>query len=50
MGTPPLFDCCFVLVSLKEKKEDSYWYPQYLAPAIYELTKNNIITWQLLFD
>eukprot|EP00986_Skeletonema_menzelii_P012380 scaffold6832_cov81-Skeletonema_menzelii.AAC.3 len=25
-------------------------YPQYLAESYYELTKNDIITWQLLFD
>eukprot|EP00579_Thalassiosira_antarctica_P010969 CAMPEP_0201920694 /NCGR_PEP_ID=MMETSP0903-20130614/9236_1 /ASSEMBLY_ACC=CAM_ASM_000552 /TAXON_ID=420261 /ORGANISM="Thalassiosira antarctica, Strain CCMP982" /LENGTH=294 /DNA_ID=CAMNT_0048457495 /DNA_START=64 /DNA_END=944 /DNA_ORIENTATION=+ len=25
-------------------------YPQYLADSFYEMTKNDIITWQLLFD
>jgi hypothetical protein len=29
---------------------ESNLYPQYLAESYYELTKNDIITWQLLFD
>eukprot|EP00985_Skeletonema_marinoi_P027092 scaffold21709_cov146-Skeletonema_marinoi.AAC.3 len=29
---------------------ESNLYPQYLAESYYQLTKNDIITWQLLFD
>lgn len=29
---------------------ESNLYPQYLAESFYDITKNDIITWQLLFD
>eukprot|EP00584_Thalassiosira_punctigera_P022482 CAMPEP_0172565000 /NCGR_PEP_ID=MMETSP1067-20121228/106548_1 /TAXON_ID=265564 ORGANISM="Thalassiosira punctigera, Strain Tpunct2005C2" /NCGR_SAMPLE_ID=MMETSP1067 /ASSEMBLY_ACC=CAM_ASM_000444 /LENGTH=361 /DNA_ID=CAMNT_0013355803 /DNA_START=26 /DNA_END=1111 /DNA_ORIENTATION=- len=32
------------------ENDEAVHYPQYLAPCFYEMTKNDIITWQLLFD
>jgi len=37
-------------IDVEEGKEEAKIYPQYLYESYYELTKNDIITWQLLFD
>lgn len=35
---------------LEDEADAAPYYPQYLHPSYYDMTKNDIVTWQLLFD